>query len=65
MQPPLAESSVVQTARSSRRSREGFRNWAAFRAEKHDTYRHLNEFVSFDIEGAWMDDEDVMGVQER
>ena len=25
----------------------------AFRAEKHDTYRHLNEFVSFDIEGAW------------
>ena len=37
----------------------------AFRAEKHDTYRHLNEFISFDIEGAWMDDEDVMGVQER
>ena len=37
----------------------------AFRAEKHDTYRHLNEFISFDIEGAWMNDEDVMGVQER
>ena len=37
----------------------------AFRAEKRDTYRHLNEFISFDIEGAWMDDEDVMGVQER
>ena len=37
----------------------------AIRAEKHDTYRHLNEFISFDIEGAWMDDEDVMGVQER
>ena len=37
----------------------------AFRAEKHDTYRHLNEFISFDIEGAWMDDEDVRGVQER
>ena len=37
----------------------------AFRAEKHDTYRHLNEFISFDIEGAWMDEEDVMGVQER
>lgn len=37
----------------------------AFRAEKHDTYRHLNEFISFDIEGAWMDDDDVMGVQER
>ena len=37
----------------------------AFRAEKHDTYRHLNEFISFDIAGAWMNDEDVMGVQER
>jgi len=37
----------------------------AFRAEKHDTYRHLNEFVSFDIEMSWADDEDVMGVQER
>ena len=37
----------------------------AFRAEKHDTYRHRNEFISFDIEGAWMDDEDVMGGQER
>ena len=36
----------------------------AFRAEKHDTYRHLNEFISFDIEGAWMSDEDVMCVQE-
>ena len=37
----------------------------AFRAEKHDTCRHLNEFVSFDIEAAWCDDEDVMGVLER
>ena len=37
----------------------------AFRAEKHDTYRHLNEFISFDIEAAWMNDDDVMGVQER
>ena len=43
----------------------GFEIGPAFRAEKHDTYRHLNEFISFDIEGAWMDDEDVMGVQER
>ena len=33
--------------------------------EKHDTYRHLNEFISFDIEMAWADDEDVMGVLER
>ena len=37
----------------------------AFRAEKHDTYRHLNEIISFDIEGARMNDEDVMVVQER
>jgi aspartyl-tRNA synthetase len=37
----------------------------AFRAENHDTYRHLNEFISFDIEGAWMNDDDVMCVQER
>ena len=37
----------------------------AFRAEKHDTYRHLNEFISFDIEMAFADDDDVMGVQER
>ena len=37
----------------------------AFRAEEHDTYRHLNEFISFDIEMAWADDDDVMGVQER
>jgi len=37
----------------------------AFRAENHDTYRHLNEFISFDIEAAWMNDDDVMGVQER
>ncbi|MDP6640645.1 MAG: aspartate--tRNA(Asn) ligase [Candidatus Poseidoniaceae archaeon] len=37
----------------------------AFRAEKHDTYRHLNEFISFDIEMAWANDEDVMGTLER
>ena len=37
----------------------------AFRAEKHDTYRHLNEFISFDIECSWADDNDVMGVLER
>ena len=37
----------------------------AFRAEKHDTYRHLNEFISFDIECSWATDDDVMGVLER
>jgi len=37
----------------------------AFRAEKHDTYRHLNEFISFDIECSWSTDDDVMGVLER
>ena len=37
----------------------------AFRAEKHDTYRHLKEFISFDIECSWANDDDVMGVLER
>ena len=37
----------------------------AFRAEQHDTYRHLNEFVSFDIEMGWADAEDSMLVLER
>lgn len=29
----------------------------AYRAEKHDTPRHLNEYVSFDVEMAWIDSE--------
>ena len=37
----------------------------AFRAEEHNTPRHLNEFISIDIEMAWADDYDVMGVMER
>jgi len=37
----------------------------AFRAEEHDTVRHLNEFTSIDIEMAFSDEEDVMGVLER
>ncbi len=37
----------------------------AFRAEEHDTTRHLNEFTSIDIEMAFSDDEDAMGVLER
>ncbi len=37
----------------------------AFRAEKSDTYRHLAEFISFDIECSWANDDDVMGVLER
>ena len=28
-----------------------YSRFAPSRAEKHDTYRHLNEFISFDIEG--------------
>jgi nondiscriminating aspartyl-tRNA synthetase len=30
---------------------------AAYRAEKHDTPRHLNEYVSLDVETAFIDDE--------
>jgi aspartyl-tRNA synthetase len=37
----------------------------AFRAEEHDTVRHLNEFISIDMEMAFADEEDVMGVLER
>lgn len=36
-----------------------------FRAEKSHTVRHLNEFISIDIEGAFMDYEDVMHVAEQ
>lgn len=36
----------------------------AFRAEEHDTVRHLNEFTSIDIEMAFADDEDVMDILE-
>ena len=31
-----------------------------FRAEEHDTLRHLNEAVSIDAEASFMDDVDVM-----
>ena len=37
----------------------------AFRAEQSDTYRHLAEFISFDIECSWANGDDVMGVLER
>jgi nondiscriminating aspartyl-tRNA synthetase len=37
----------------------------AFRAEAHDTVRHLNEFTSMDIEMAFSNEEDVMEVLER
>ena len=37
----------------------------AFRAEEHNTPRHLNEFISIDIEMSFSDDDVVMGVMER
>ena len=37
----------------------------AFRAEEHNTPRHLNEFTSIDIEMSFADDDVVMGVMER
>ncbi len=36
-----------------------------FRAEEHDTIRHLNEFTSIDMELAFADEEDVMALLER
>ena len=39
---------------------------AAYRAEKHDTPRHLNEYVSLDVEMAFIDDErDLMELEKR
>ncbi len=37
----------------------------AFRAEEHNTTRHLNEFLSIDVEVAFANDEEVMEVLER
>jgi aspartyl-tRNA synthetase len=37
-----------------------------FRAEKHNTRRHINEYTSFDLELAWIRDvDDVMKVEEK
>jgi len=36
-----------------------------FRAEEHDTTRHLNEATSIDIEASFLDHEDVMQILER
>ncbi|MEM4237367.1 MAG: aspartate--tRNA(Asn) ligase [Candidatus Nitrosocaldaceae archaeon] len=38
---------------------------AYYRAEKSHTIRHLNEFISIDIEAAFMDAEDVMNIAEE
>jgi nondiscriminating aspartyl-tRNA synthetase len=38
----------------------------AYRAEKHETPRHLNEYVSLDVETAWIDSEqDLMDLEVR
>ncbi len=37
----------------------------AFRAEEHNTTRHLNEFISIDIEVAFANDRDVMEILEK
>lgn len=37
----------------------------AFRAEEHNTTRHLNEFLSIDIEVAFASDKDVMEILEK
>ncbi|HTX73955.1 MAG TPA: aspartate--tRNA(Asn) ligase [Rectinemataceae bacterium] len=39
---------------------------AAYRAEKHDTPRHLNEYISLDVELAFIDTEkDLIGLEKR
>jgi len=37
----------------------------AYRAEKHNTDYHLNEFISVDAEAAFMDYNDIMGILEK
>jgi aspartyl-tRNA synthetase (EC 6.1.1.12) len=37
----------------------------AFRAEEHNTPRHINEFMSIDIEASFLDHEDVMKILEN
>ena len=37
----------------------------AFRAEEHDTIRHINEFISIDIEMSFSDETDAMDVLEK
>ena len=37
----------------------------AFRAEEHNTTRHLNEFISIDAEMSFADDEDAMRILEK
>ena len=38
----------------------------AYRAEKHDTPRHINEYVSLDVEMAFIDSEhDLMDLEQR
>ena len=37
----------------------------AFRAEEHNTPRHLNEFISIDIEMSFADDDVVMAVEHK
>lgn len=36
-----------------------------FRAEEHDTRKHLNEVTSIDVEASFMDDHEVMGLLEE
>ncbi|MGZ8897314.1 MAG: amino acid--tRNA ligase-related protein, partial [Halobacteriota archaeon] len=36
-----------------------------FRAEEHDTRKHLNEVTSIDVEASFMDDNEVMGLLEE
>ncbi|KZX15096.1 aspartate--tRNA(Asn) ligase [Methanobrevibacter curvatus] len=36
-----------------------------FRAEEHDTLRHLNEAISIDMEASFLDDKDVMDILEK
>jgi len=58
--PQLYKQAMVASASS------GLRDRPAYRAEKHDTPRHINEFVSLDVEMAWVESEqDLMDLETR
>jgi nondiscriminating aspartyl-tRNA synthetase len=59
--PPLYKQTMVAAGRE-----RVFEIGPAYQAEKHDTPRHINEFVSLDVETAWIESEqDLMDLETR
>ena len=59
------ESPVLQADDGGRRLREVFEVGHAYRAELHNTWRHLSEYVSMDVEMGFIESyEDLMDLEE-